>query len=192
MSEWRNEIVRVRTSVLLRAHQPSPLPTWTQTRGPRLVGNIASCRADWSATNPLALSLCPLSLLGGNPSRTSIIVSYDCFLPRHPFTEPPSSRARDRGRRIMARNRFADLEETGLTRRDWSARFLIIISIRRATFQGDLQRSAYVASARAHSGTDSSYVIGKGFLGMRFLHMSVNWSQATIAANVYWAWQCRA
>lgn len=46
-------------------------------------------------TNPLVLSRCPFSLFdSSNPSQASIIVSYDCFLPRHPFTESPSSRAR--------------------------------------------------------------------------------------------------
>lgn len=40
-------------------------------------------------TNPLALSVCPFPLgrESGNPSRASIIVSYDCALPRQPFTE---------------------------------------------------------------------------------------------------------
>jgi len=141
---------RPRPHIRARKGAPTlPTPHVDPDSGPTIGREHRFAPGRLVATNPLALSLCPLPLLGGNPSRASIIVSYDCSLPRHPFTEPPSSRARDRGRRIMARNRFADLEETGLTRRDWSARFLIIISIRRAAFQGDLQQPAYVASARA-------------------------------------------
>jgi len=64
-----------------------PTTTWPD-RVPGLVGRIGY-------VEPIGRSepFCPFrralsSLLDrGNPSRASIIVSYDCSLPRHPFTE---------------------------------------------------------------------------------------------------------
>lgn len=126
MSEWRNE-----TSVPKGAlaspllHGPAGPQDW-------LDASVTSGRL--VEENPFALSACPLSLPdSSNPSRASIIVSYD-YSPSPPlYRESPSYRSR----------RDNGMEPIRWIRRtcacDWLAQFLIIISTRRYTIlKGDL------------------------------------------------------
>lgn len=171
-----------------------PTTTWPD-RAPGLVGCIGYVEPI-GRSEPFCLFSVPSPPLldRDNPSRASIIVSYDCSLPRHPFTESLLRLARAGVAGIMARNRYA---ENWLTRRDWSM-CEIFNKYFDTLFWRDLWwPTSYVAHARVRCQSDeTSRTLSKSAWDLfHTIHFSkhisctcqlIDHKKICIICNIYW------